>query len=421
MQNAKIFKQKFNIDPAIQNVTGKMIKLRHIFHQNPQTGFEETFANKKITELLDKWAVPYDIIAKTGIVVTLEGEKNTSGKVVGLRADMDALNKQEESNLPWKSTNNEKMHACGHDGHMATLLTVIEYFNNNREFNGVIKFVFQPAEEGLGGAKRMIEEGLIEKHKLDAFYTYHNWPDLPVGTAAIHASYVMASNTSYIITLNGQGGHGAMPEKTNNPINALFDLFHKIHKLRDEFVKTDPDEKVIISVGATNAGSVLSPNVIPEQAVIAGTIRTYSNEIKQSVPDLINRVAEEIALKHDMTANIEFPSNTHSTINDENKALISRKAMEDVIGHNNIIWNAEPGMTADDFGLYAKYIPTSYIWIGNASTENSNSPNNENLHSSKYDFNDNVIPIAAQYFVNIIKNELPLTIKTTSQEMIPFD
>ncbi len=397
------------IDPQIIELASDMAVLRRIFHQRPETAFEEDYAHGIITDLLNEWDLPYETMAGTGVVVTLEGRQNTSGKVVALRADMDALNVEDKSGVPWESRNKGKMHACGHDGHMATMLTALAYLKDNPEFNGTVKIIFQPAEEGMGGAKRIIEEGLLERHKLDTMYGFHNWPSLPFGKAAIHPGPVMASNINYEIILRGKGCHGAMPETGNNPIPASANLILELYSLSDAFTITHPDEKVVLSICASNAGDMGALNVIPDNAEIGGTVRVYNHEIKEAVPVLITQTAQSMAENYDMTAQVNFPNICSPTVNNKDKAKISREAMAKVIGDENIEWDAEPAMTAEDFGEFSRLIPVSYIWIGNADPENGQSPHSQPLHNPGYGFNDDIIPIGAQYFVNIIKEELPLT------------
>jgi hippurate hydrolase len=398
-----------NIEPQILAIARDMTKLRHAFHERPEIGFEEDYANSKIKELLNEWGLSYDEIAGTGLVVTLKGKQNTSGRVIGLRADMDALTVEEKTDTPWKSKNDGKMHACGHDGHMATMLTALSYLKDNRNFDGTVKIIFQPAEEGKGGAKEMIKDGLIENHKLDAMYAFHNWPDMEVGTAGIHTGPVMASNTNFEIILHGKGCHGGMPKQGNNPIIPSAELVLKLDTLQNEFAQTHPKQTVIISSCSQEAGSKQALNIIPDEAYIGGTIRTHNNEIKDGLPELITKTAQTIAENHGMTAQVTFPNICSPTVNNKDKAGLSRAAMAAVIGDENITWDAKPAMTAEDFGEFSNLIPICYIWIGNGEPNNLQDPHSQPLHSPIYDFNDKVIPIGAQYFINIIQAELPLT------------
>ncbi len=412
-------KQAFNIYPEIQKTVGSMSTFRRELHQRPETGNEEYYAHDKIKELLDEWGLAYDEISETGLVVTLEGQQNTSGKVIGLRADMDALSISEEADVQWKSRNDGKMHACGHDGHMATMMTALSYLKDNRNFDGTVKVVFQPAEEGRGGAKKIIEKGLIENHKIDAMYAFHNWPDMEVGKAAIHTGPVMASNTNYEIILHGKGCHGGLPEQGNNPILVSAKLTLILDDLQRKFAETHPDEKFILSTCSQEAGSRNALNIIPGDAFLGGTIRTYNQDIKDSVQDLITQTTKTFAESHGMSAKVDFPNVCSPTVNNEDKAKLSRKAMAQIIGDENITWDAKPAMTAEDFGEFSSLIPISYIWIGNAQVNDPDSPHSQPLHNSGYGFNDEVIPIGAQYFVNIIEAELPLADKDSKPDQHP--
>ncbi len=401
-------KQTFNVNQNIQKAVGNMSTFRRELHQRPETGFEEDYAHSKIKELLDEWELPYEVMAGTGLVVTLDGEQNTSGKVIGLRADMDALNVKEKSDVQWKSKNEGKMHACGHDGHIATMMTALEYLKDNRNFDGTVKVVFQPAEEGVGGANKMIGRGLIESHKISAMYAFHNWPDLPVGKAAIHTGPVMASNTNFEILLHGKGCHGAMPEQGNNPILVSAKLTLILDDLQKGFAETHPDDKFVLSTCSQEAGSKNALNIIPGDAFLGGTIRTYNQEIKDSVQGLITQTTDTFAESHGMSAKVDFPNICSPTVNNLDKAKLSREALAKVIGDENIEWDAEPAMTAEDFGEFSALIPVSYIWIGNGDPDNPDSQHNQPLHNSGYDFNDTGISIGAQYFVNIVEAEMPL-------------
>ncbi len=398
-----------NIDPQIIDIARDMTKLRHAFHQYPEIAFEEDYAHGKITDLLNEWDIEFEVMAETGIVVTLEGLQNTSKKNIGLRADMDALSIEEECDVPWKSRNDGKMHACGHDGHMASMLTALSYLKDNRTFNGVVKIVFQPAEEGRDGALKMIEEGLITKHKINAMYAFHNWPSTPCGKAAIHTGPVMASNTNFEITLQGKGCHGAMPEQGHNPIPIAFELGQKLASLRDNSAQLPPDEKVVLSVCSIEAGNSAAMNIIPDSSKMTGTVRTYNIDNKNTILEQINETVQKISSAHNIETQINFPNATSPTINNPDKAALSREAMAKVIGDENIDWDARPAMTAEDFGEFSSIIPVSYIWIGNAQGDDPDSPHSQPLHNPRYGFNDDIIPIAAQYFVNVIKAELPMT------------
>ena len=400
--------QGLNIDPQIVAIARDMTKLRHDFHQYPETAYEEDYAHGRITDLLNEWELPYEVMAKTGIVATLEGQQNTSKKIIGLRADMDALNIQEECDTPWKSRNDGKMHACGHDGHMASVLAALTYLKDNPLFNGTVKVVFQPAEEGQDGALSMIKEGLLKKHKINTMYGFHNWPSLPFGKAAIHTGPVMASNTNFDIVLEGKGCHGAMPEQGHNPIPIAFELGQQLGTLREESANTNPDDKIVLSVCSIEAGNSAAMNIIPGSIKMTGTVRSYSLENKQALIDKIGETVQTMASRYGLITQVNFPNFTSPTINNPDKASLSREAMTAVISDENIDWDAKPAMTAEDFGEFSTLIPVSYIWIGNADPDDPDSPHGYPLHNPKYGFNDRVIPLAAQYFVNVVQAEMPL-------------
>ena len=401
----RVVTPRFNIDPAIYETAEEMTALRRELHRHPQTGFEETFAHEKIIELLKKWDLEYDVIAGTGIVITLNGNQNTSGKTIGFRADMDALDMEggEKSGVEWKSIFPDKMHACGHDGHMASMLAALAYRKDRRDFDGTIKFLFQPAEEGIGGAEKMLEKGLLKKHTMDAIYGYHNWPWLPFGTAAIHSGPVMSANTRFYITIQGKGGHSGSPELANNPVDLMTDLKKDFRKIRQKFAKEFPGEKIIIEPTVMNVGNLNAPNVISGEGTVAGTIRTYSPEVIDNIDPLMTWSFQKAAAKRGMKAQTEYMYTSTPTINDREKAGISYQALSAVIGKRRIRLNEPPSMLSDDFGRFSSAkTRTSYIWLGNG---NPGSP----LHSNTYDYNDALIPLITQYVSNIVDAELPLT------------
>lgn len=409
--NHKATKQGFNIDPAILEIAEEMAALRRLLHSKPQTGFEENFAHEQITKLLKEWGVRYDVMAETGIVATLEGEQNTSSRTIGFRADMDALNidTPEDSGVEWASIYPEKMHACGHDGHMASILAALKYLKDRRNFDGTLKFVFQPAEEGLGGAEKMINDGLFEHHKMDAIYGYHNWPWLPFGSAAIHEGPVMSANTRFYITFHGKSGHSGTPDAANNPVNLITNLQSDITNIRKTFADKFPDEKIVIEPTVINIGNTSTPNVISNKALLAGTIRTYSTEIIENIDTLMTTAFQEAASRYNMHSQANFKYTSAPTINDTLKAEISRKAMTAVIGKENTKCNEKPSMLSEDFGKYSITggVKSSYIWIGSANPDNPEGPHSQPLHNSRYDFNDNIIPIVVQYVSNVVQEELP--------------
>ncbi|MEZ5815064.1 MAG: M20 aminoacylase family protein [Alphaproteobacteria bacterium] len=377
---------------------------RRALHENPQTAYEETFASDLVAEKLTEWGIPFERgIAVTGIVATIEGERNTSGRAVGLRADMDALDIEEADNKAHKSRIPGKMHACGHDGHTATLLGAAKYLSENRNFNGKVHLIFQPAEEGKKGAHMMIDEGLFRRFPCDSIYGLHNWPQLPKGTVATRSGPIMASADIIRMTIKGKGGHAAMPHRTIDPIVIGAHVVSALQTLVSRY--THPAEAVVLSITTFHAGAG-AHNIIPDNASLVGTLRTYDEELRQALKDRIGETARGIARAMGGDIDYEFETVLDPTINTPNETAFCVDIAREMFGEHNVNDDVTPSMGGEDFGRMLMDVPGCYIWMGQGEPDEPDSNHNHGLHTPRYDFNDEIIPLAVEYWARVVEKAL---------------
>ncbi len=378
---------------------------RRELHQNPQTAYEETFASGFVEARLKQWGIPYKKgLAKTGIVATIEGQKNSSGKALALRADMDALDILEKTGLPHASKNPGKMHACGHDGHTATLLTVARYLQETRAFNGRVHLIFQPAEEGGNGAGRMIDEGLFKDFPCDYVFGVHNWPSLAIGKVGMRTGPLLASVDEFRIRVEGAGGHAAMPHQTLDPIVVTSQIVTALQSIVSRNV--DPIDTVVVSTTNFNSGTGAF-NVIPDTAELVGTIRTFNNDTRDMVVARMKAIVDGIARSMGCRAEVNVLFHNAATVNTADGIAIARRAAARVVGEENVDTDFPPNMGGEDFGAYLRQKPGAFVIIGQGVAD-KDSPHNKGLHHPGYDFNDDMIPVAASYFAALVDEYLPL-------------
>lgn len=382
---------------------------RREMHQNPQTAYEETFAAGLVAEKLREWGIPYESgIGVTGIVATIKGQKD-SGKKIGLRADMDALDILEENNKPWVSKIPGKMHGCGHDGHTAMLLGAARYLNETKNFDGTVHLIFQPAEEGKKGAHRMIEEGLFEKYPCDQVFGLHNWPDIPRGKVAMRPGPIMASADVFRIKILGRGGHAAQPHFTIDPIVIGAQIVTALQALISRERK--PTDPAVISITNFHAGSG-QHNVIPDNAALIGTLRTYNQELRLRLKERIGQIARQVAQGFGGDIEYKFDFVLDPTINDPDSTEFCAKIARDLFGEANVDANVDPSMGGEDFGAMLLERPGCYIWLGQGEFKEGapepSSPYSQGLHTPRYDFNDEIIPIGIEYWARVVEAALPL-------------
>lgn len=378
---------------------------RRALHENPGTAYQEEFASNLVAQKLGEWGIPFERgLGKTWIVATITGQSNTSGKAVGLRADMDALDIMEENNKPHVSKIPGKMHGCGHDGHTAMLLGTAKYLNETRNFDGKVHLIFQPAEEGGRGAHAMIADGLFERFPCNEVYGLHNWPEMPRGTFGIRPGPIMASSDYFFLTITGKGGHAAMPHRTIDPVAIASQIVGALQLLVSRTV--DPVDTAVISITNFNAGTG-AHNVIPDTAKLTGTLRTFSNETRERLKEAIGKIAKNIAESYGATAKYEFNYVIDATINDEQAATFCADIAASIVGAGNVNPAVAPCMGGEDFGAMLEKVRGAYIWMGQGEEKDPASNHNQGLHTPRYDFNDDVIPLGITYFANLVEKSLP--------------
>jgi hippurate hydrolase len=379
---------------------------RRAMHEHPQTAYEETFASGLVQDKLKAWGIPFQAgLGKTGVVATLTGQKNTSGRAIGLRADMDALNIIEEGNKLWISKIPGKMHGCGHDGHTAMLLGAAKYLKDNPHFDGMVHLIFQPAEEGGKGAHAMIADGLFKKFPCDRIFGLHNWPQLPKGTVAMRTGPIMASSDVFRMSILGKGGHAAQPHNTIDPIVIGAQIITALQTLISRTTK--PTDPAVLSITNFNAGTG-AHNVIPDTAHLVGTLRTYDQNLRKTLSEKIGTMARGIAASMGADIKYEYDFVLDPTINEAQSTAFCADIARGLVGDANVDTDVAPSMGGEDFGAMLLEVPGCYIWMGQGEKADPASAHNFGLHTPRYDFNDDIIPLGIEYWARIVEQSLPL-------------
>jgi hippurate hydrolase len=391
---------------SLADLKDEMAEWRQALHQNAQTAYEEVFASGLVQEKLTEWKIPFkNGYAKTGVVATIEGQKTDSGKAIALRADLDALDIQEETGLPYASQNEGKMHACGHDGHTATLLGAAKYLNDNKNFNGKVHLIFQPAEEGGNGAHKMIEEGLFKDFPCDHIFGVHNFPGLPAGKIMMRKGPLLASVDEFHVSIKGKGGHAALPHNTIDPIVVASHIVTALQTITSR--NADPIDTVVLSVTNLNGGTGAF-NIIPDTASMNGTVRTFNNETRGFIKERVESICKNIAESFGAEATIEYEFQTDATVNTEDGVEMAALAAADIVGEENVNANCQPWMGGEDFGAFLVEKPGAFVLVGQGIDDNEEAHCSHGLHNPNYDFNDEILPIGASYFVRLIEKNMPL-------------
>jgi amidohydrolase len=383
----------------LKSKQGELATWRQHLHANPEIAYEEKDTSEFVAAKLESFGVEvHSGLGGTGLVGVIHGNKGNpaSGKAIGLRADMDALPMSEETNLAYASKRPGRMHACGHDGHTTMLLAAARYFAHTRNFHGTIYCIFQPAEEGgNAGARSMINDGLFEKFPMDSVWGMHNWPGLEVGRAVAHCGQAMAGADIFILTIEGKGGHAAMPHLTCDPVAAAGLCIVALQTLISR--QLDPFDHAVISLTKLDAGSAY--NVIPATATIGGTLRTMDADTRLRMIRDIEAVAQNAVATTGCNVSMELRPGYPPTLNHEVDALFARDIIIDMLGSGGLETDMTPVMGAEDFSFMLEQKPGAYIWLG-AGLES------ENLHSPHFDFNDELLPIGASFWVRLAESKL---------------
>jgi amidohydrolase len=393
-----------NLLEPIVSFHAELQKIRRDIHAHPELRFEEFRTADVIAQQLESWGIPIVRgLGGTGVVGTL---RNGSGqKSIGLRADMDALPVQEINSFAHASRHPGKMHACGHDGHVAMLLGAAHHLSRHRNFDGTVYFVFQPAEESGGGAKRMMDEGLFEQFPMDAVFSMHNWPGMRAGTFGVRTGALMASSNEFEITIRGKGCHAAQPHKGIDPIMVAIQIAQSWQTIVSR--NRNPVDAAILSITQIHSGS--ATNIIPDEARMVGTVRTFDLGVLDMVEKRMGEIAEHTAAAFDATVDFNFQRGYPPLVNHPKETEFAIKVMQSVVGAENVDTHTEPTMGAEDFAFMLQEKPGCYVFIGNGEGAHRTEGHGLgpcNLHNPSYDFNDTLLPIGASYWVKLVEEWL---------------
>lgn len=383
--------------PRATELADEFVAWRHHLHAHPETAFEEKLTSAFIADKLKSFGLDVVTgIARTGVVATLKGRKG-DGKRIGLRADMDALDVHEATNLPYASKHPGKMHACGHDGHVTMLLGAAKILAENPDFAGTVDFIFQPAEENEGGGREMVNEGLFDSHPCDAVFGLHNWPGRDVGTMAMKPGPMMASYDVFEIVIEGKGCHAAMPHLGRDPITTAGQVLLALQTITARNV--NPLQSAVISPTQIFGGDTW--NVIPDTATIRGTVRTFDPAVQDMIEERLKKTVQSTAQAFECQARVSYQRRYPATLNSTAETAIAQRAAARVVGAEQIDTNPEPSMASEDFAFMLNTKPGSYVWLGNGSTEG-----NCLLHNAAYDFNDAAIVHGVSYWIALVEEYL---------------
>jgi hippurate hydrolase len=379
---------------AIRNYHDELTAIRRDIHAHPELGLEEVRTSDLVAAKLAEWGIEvHRNIGKTGVVGVLR--KGNGQASIGLRADMDALPILEATGLDYSSTNSGVMHACGHDGHTTMLLGAAKYLAETGNFNGTVNFIFQPAEEGIGGAKAMLDDGLFERFPCDSVFGMHNRPGMDIGKFSITPGAAMAGGAFFDITVNGRGSHGARPEESIDPVLAAAAIATGMQSIVARNIK--PTDTAVVSITCLNAGAAY--NVIPDTAVLRGTARAFKRETMQVIEDTMKRLSTSIAAGYGATADVDFRFLFAPLVNDVEKSMEFADAAAALVGEGNVNRRGSAVMGSEDFSFMLEQCPGAYILVGNGDS----AP----VHNALYNFNDDAIPHGAGAYATLVEMKLP--------------
>ncbi len=391
--NSKVLAELMAQAPGIAAV-------RRDIHAHPELSFEEWRTADLVAQKLTEWGIPiHRGLGKTGVVGILKN--GTSDRAIGLRADMDALPVQEFNKFDHSSQHPGKMHACGHDGHVAMLLAAAQHLSQHKQFDGTVYFIFQPAEEGGGGAREMMRDGLFELFPMQAVYGMHNWPGLAEGQFALSAGPVMASSNEFKITIHGKGCHAALPHNGIDPVPIACQMVQAFQTIISRNKK--PVDAGVISVTMIHTGE--ATNVVPDHCEMQGTVRTFSLDVLDLIEQRMRDIAHHTCAAFGATCTFEFERNYPPTINHAAETEFAHHVMASIVGGGNVV-PQEPTMGAEDFSYMLQAVPGAYAFIGNGEGAHRTHGHGEGpctLHNPNYDFNDALIPLGGTYWVKLVE------------------
>ena len=388
---------------SIATEAASIVALRRDIHAHPELCFQENRTADLVAAQLASWGIEvHRGMGTTGVVGVIKN--GTSQRSIGLRADMDALPVQEANAFAHASQHPGKMHACGHDGHTAMLLAAARHLAKHKHFDGTVVLIFQPAEEGGGGAREMIKDGLFDKFPVDAVFGLHNWPGMAVGKAAVSAGPVMASSNEFKITIRGKGCHAALPHNGVDPVTIACEMVQAFQTIVSRNIK--PVDAGVISVTMIHAGE--ATNVVPDTCELQGTVRTFTVALLDMIEQRMRRIAEHVSAAHEATCDFEFVRNYPPTINHAKEADFTREVLADIIGAENVLAQ-EPTMGAEDFSYMLLKKPGTYFFLANGDGQHRDMGHGGGpctLHNPSYDFNDDLIPLGGTIWVRMVERFL---------------
>lgn len=392
------------LDPILQ-FQAELQQIRRDIHAHPELCYEEQRTADVVAAKLTEWGIPIlRGMGGTGVVGIVKN--GDSQRAIGLRADMDALPMQEINTFVHASRHDGKMHACGHDGHTAMLLGAAHYLSKQRDFDGTVYLIFQPAEEGGGGARKMMEDGLFSQCPMDAVYGMHNWPGIAVGSFGITPGPMMASSNEFEVVVSGKGGHAAQPHKGIDPVMVAVQIAQSWQTIISR--NTNPNDAAVLSITQIHAGS--ATNVIPDEATLIGTVRTFSIDVLDLIEQRMREITEHTASAFDAEVKFEFQRNYPALVNHPKQTADAVAVLQSIVGAQRVNAQVEPTMGAEDFAFMLQEKPGCYVFIGNGEGDHRSSGHGLgpcNLHNPSYDFNDALLPIGATYWVRLVQALLP--------------
>jgi amidohydrolase len=390
--------------PLSESFLNEISEFRRDIHSHPELAFQESRTAQQVQQQLSRWSIDHAAgIAGTGIVASIK--KGSGNKAVGLRADMDALPLQELNQFPHKSKHDGKMHACGHDGHTAMLLGAAHYLQSQAKFNGTVHLIFQPAEEGGGGAQKMIDEGLFKRFPCDAVFGMHNWPGLAEGQFAVREGPMMASSNEFKLEIKGKGAHAAQPQNAIDPIIVAIQIAQSWQTIVSR--NTNPVDASVLSITQIHAGS--ATNIVPDSAQMVGTVRTFTTSNLDLIERRMQEIAHHTAAAFGAEVTFTFKRNYPPLINHKRETAFALSVLSQIVGTGNINGSVEPTMGAEDFAFMLNEKAGCYVFLGNGTGSHRSAGHGLgpcNLHNPSYDFNDNLIHLGISYWVKLVETYL---------------
>lgn len=401
----------FNLIGPIQPISAyraDLVRIRRDLHAHPELGFEEVRTAALVAAELERYGVDevHRGIGRTGVVGVIRGRGKVhgdaarGGRTIGLRADMDALPMREENDFAWRSTKSGLMHGCGHDGHTTMLLGAARYLAATRNFDGTVHLIFQPGEEGFAGAKAMIDDGLFERFPCEQVFGMHNWPQMPVGRIGVNPGPMMAAADKITITIDGRGGHGAHPHLAVDPVLVAGHVITAAQSVVARNV--DPFQSAVVSLCAMDAGDPGAMSVIPRQARLVGTVRTFRPDVQDMIEQRLKTLCESVALGFGASADVRYERIYPATINSAPEAAFAADVAASLVGEAGVTRDMTPSMGAEDFSFMLQVRPGAYLRIGQGGEGGCF------LHNTRYDFNDEILPLGAALHASLAERAMPL-------------